>query len=276
MAIGQVRAPSSEISGGGSNVVGPRLPSPYSESYNLPGMATTPSSAMFAGPMEKARREIYNQTQNGGTGLDQLNTYGKYAAAGSLLDPMQNQNIWKDAYYGDPRIQQAQQGYDQSLGAFGDAAGGYSKYANNFLKNDIGALRNQAYGQGPSYAEQYGAAQRQQAQGDIAKQAAMGARGGMSAADRRAAIMQSSNVGANMAAQIAAARTQERQAAMQQYLQARQAQLQARGMGVEALGAVNNAQAGRYGMDQTGWGGFTQAGQTTTAQQGNAFWPGPK
>lgn len=245
-------------------------------------MPTTPTGSPFFAPMEQNRRDMYNQVMSGGTGMDQLQNYAKYGAAGSLLNPSVAYNQWNDLYNQDPRINAANQRYDDAYAGLNKSATGFGDYANRFLNSDVGTLQAQAYGTGKyadpnnSYAAMYGRAQAQQAQGDIAKQAAMGARGGMTGADRRNAIMQSSNVGANMASQIAAARVQERQAAMQQYLQAKGMQAQVRGQGVEAMNALNTAAAGGQSMENQRFGGIGQQAGTTVSQQGNAFWPGPK
>lgn len=247
------------------------------------------------GPFADLATQLYNKEQgdwfkgdgSGAPRKQDLSEMGWAYGFNQAFNPQQFQQSQLDSYYADPRINQL---YDQQQGAlgamggamdeFGEAARGFNQYAQGFLGEDMGALRGQAYGQGPSYAQQYGAAQAQQAQGDIAKQAAMGARGGMSAADRRAAIMQSSNVGANMAAQIAAARVQERQQAMQQYLNAQAMQAQVRGQGVDAMGNLATGrinQVGAYNQPmssaQVGYGGGVQAGQADFAQSTAAQQP---
>jgi hypothetical protein len=251
----------------------------------------------FAGPAT----QLYNKEQGDwfkgdGSGAPRKQDLSEMAWAygfNQAFNPQQFQQSQLASYYADPRINQL---YDQQQGAlgamggamdkFGAAARGFNQYAQGFLGNQsdprsaMGQLWGQAQGQGPSYAQQYGAAQAQQAQGDIARQAAMGARGGMSAADRRAAIMQSSNVGANMAAQIAAARVQERQQAMQQYLNAQAMQAQVRGQGVDAMGNLATGrinQVGAYNQPmssaQVGYGGGVQAGQADFAQSTAAQQP---
>lgn len=109
-------------------------------------------------------------------------------------------------------------------------------------------------------------AQRQAAMGDIAKQSAMGARGGMSPAMQRAAMMQQSQVGANMAAQVAAARAQERQNQMAQFLQARAAERDARmNIANQNYGMQRDTGAGLFNMQQTArsnlLGGFDTSNQ---------------
>jgi hypothetical protein len=207
--------------------------------------------------------------------------------ASTLFDPLHSYRQWNQAVSADPRIQQSQGRMDTAYGGMGSAMSGYGSAANQyydqsqaFLANDMDALRGQAYGEGPSYADAYGAAQRQQAMGDIARQAAMGARGGMSAADRRNAIMQQSNVGANMASQIAAMRQQERQQAMQQYLGAQQAQLAARESGVAAKGQVFEGYGKMYDAAGQGYntelgrfGGTAGLGHTTFSQQAGVVNP---
>jgi hypothetical protein len=179
--------------------------------------------------------------------------------AGGIM-PYYNQ--WNAKIQGDPRMQQYQGMQDRT---FGRAAGGIQRFnqrlganlndARNFLGNDMQSLRRAAYGKGQSLTDQYGLAQRQMAQGDIAKQAAMNARGGMSAADRRNAIMQSSNVGANMAAQLAEQRTAERQQAMQRYLMAQQARRDAVAGATGHMGAGVDARSNLYNMANAGLAG---------------------
>lgn len=241
---------------------------------------------MFPGTWDALARRYQDEISSGGSGIDQAQALGKYGSMGALLNPAQTYNQWSDLYNQDPRTQQGWGQYNQAYGNLSGAAAGYQDYANNFLNKDMRALEGQAYGRYKdakghwqnveSYADKYGAAQRQQAQGDIAKQAAMNARGGMSAADRRNAIMQSSGVGANMASQIAAARTQERQQAMMQYLQAQEMQRNARLSGTTMMGNVTDAAGNYVGAANQTFGGIGGAATTTTSQMGNAFWPGPK
>lgn len=194
----------------------------------------------------------FNKEASESTGRydDALEMARPYAFGEAFAGP--NYDKFSSMVQNDPRLSGANQAYDQSLGRmqgsadqFSGAAQRYNKQSQNFLNGMTrqgGALHKAAFGNGPSYADKYGAAQRQQAQGDIARQAAMGSRGGMNAASQRAAIMQSSNVGANMASQVAAARVQERQQAMQQYLSARSAQQQAKQSGLSALGQAAGIQ----------------------------------
>lgn len=217
---------------------------------------------------------IASEEQAGGTAIDQYQQYGQKAALGNLLDPSAIFNKWQGMYQSDPMMRTGQMGYDTSMWDMNRASQGFQDYAGKYLNKTMPQLYNQAMGNGPSYAEKYGAAQRQQAQGDIARQAAMNARGGMSAADRRSAIMQSSGVGANMAAQIAAARVQERQQAMQQYLQAAQQQANVRGMGLEAAGSTAGKWGDYYKTGQAGFGGVASTAQGQIGQQANAFYPG--
>lgn len=238
--------------------------------------------------------QVREEQVRGETGVNSLREGLRPAAIGRLWDPLQGASAWEQFYNQDPRIQQAQGQQDWNMNRMNQAAtqlsgqtSQYQQAANQMLGGKfMGQLRGQALGTGPSLAEKYGAAQRQQAQGDIARQAAMGARGGMSAADRRTAIMQSGNVGANMASQIAAARTQEQQQAQQNYMAARQAQLAARQSGLTArqadaqyrgqvaqmrMNALQNAQQYRGGIAQTAQTGY---GQFTTSAENSGLLPG--
>jgi len=211
----------------------------------------------------------------------------KYEMGAQVQDTRSGQQQQVQDYYNDPRINQLygqQQGALGQMGAAGErfqvAAQGFDRYAQNWGEGKGGLMDmigQQARGQSPSLADKYGAIQRQQAQGDIARQAAMSSRGGTDLASRRAAIMGASNVGANMAGQIAASRVAERQQAMQQYLGARaqQAQIRETGMrGMAGAAGMGVSQAGAYNAPmqqaQLGYGGAVQAGQTDYAQKNTA------
>lgn len=206
---------------------------------------------------------------------------------GQAFDPQYDFRGWQGQMAQDPRIAATQGKMDyrqdqlgSSVSDFARGAQRYGQDARGFLSKDMGSLRGAAYGQGQSYADLWGAQQRQQAMGDIARQAAMGARGGMTAADRRNAIMQQSNVGANMASGIAAAREQERQQAMQTYLGAQQAQLGARQSGAAMLGDVAgrrgqafDAAGQAYGQELQRFGGLAGLGHTSFSQRAGIFNP---
>lgn len=129
--------------------------------------------------------------------------------------------------------------------------------ANRRFGRDIGSKMGMMR-QADVAAQALGRAQAQQARGDIAKQGAMASRGAMSPAAVRQSMMLQSQVGANMAAQIAAQRQQAQQEAQRSYLAARQQNLQ-------------NMQSG-FGMQQAGaqqqlqeFGGLAQIGSTPWA-----------
>jgi len=191
-----------------------------------------------------------------------------------LKDPYAQQKHQMQGYMNDPRITQLYGQQQDALTGMQGAAEGFNQYAQNWGEGKGGMMDmfgQAARGQSPSLADKYGAVARQQAQGDIAKQAAMSSRGGTDLASRRAAIMGASNVGANMAGQIAAARVGERQQAMQQYLQARQAQAGVMQAGAQGMGQAAGAYNQPMNAAQMGRGGTIAAGQQDQSQHQTIF-----
>lgn len=149
-------------------------------------------------------------------------------------------------------------GYKQKMDkAYGQLQGAVQGY-----QQGLGGLRSAAQGRNSVVARQ-ALAQRQAAMGDIAQQAALqGAAGNPALA--RTALMQQSQVGQNMAAQIAAARSQERQQAQLAYMQALQGN-------VGNVGNMYNAANQMFTGAQGTWGALNNAGLQAQAQAASAF-----
>lgn len=149
-----------------------------------------------------------------------------------LMDPMGMMRSGMDIMWGAPGMARATEGYNQA-----------TDQASQALGKGAGFYQNMARGGGPSYVNQAANAQRMQAEQSIGRQAAMGSRGSMNPAAQRAAIMGASGVQSNMAAQVAAARAQERQQAMQNYMNAKMGQADVRGQAFDRFGNYNTTGA---------------------------------
>lgn len=137
---------------------------------------------------------------------------GQLAVDPSLMGNMARRDIWSD-----PAVRQMWQGYSQQQQDWANMSGGLG----TGMRQLEGAMTGE-----DSMVDASARAEAERARQGIAQQAMMGARGGMSPAAQRQAMMQQSQVGAQMASQVAAAKAQERQQATQNYLMARQQQIQ--------------------------------------------------
>lgn len=149
-----------------------------------------------------------------------------------LMDPMGMMTSGMDTMWNAPEMARATEGYNQATDQASQALGRGADF-----------YKNMASGGGPSYVNQAANAQRMQAEQSIGRQAAMGSRGSMNPAAQRAAIMGASGVQSNMAAQVAAARAQERQQAMQNYMNAKTGQADVRGQAFDRFGNYNTTGA---------------------------------
>ena len=172
---------------------------------------------------------LNNPTFNYGRGMSGLNpnlawTIQKQQNAFNMQNPMSMQQGVEDYFNQDPYANMMQQNAMQQ--------GNEWNMRNSTIGRNLDRMAQQAAGKN-SIVQREALAQRQQAMGDIARQTAMSARGGMNPAMQRAAMMQQSQVGANMAAQVAAARAREQQEAQRAYLAARAQQQQSIGMAAQ-------------------------------------------
>ncbi len=191
------------------------------------------------------RRFANNAFQGQYRDIGELMQYGKAGADQAMAGA---QDL--DAY----GRQQSQMLGQQAAGLnqFGQQAGAQAygnaqqlaAYAPQALQPGIEQYYAMSQGGGPSYVREAAKAQAQQAQGNIAKQAMMNARGAISPAAQRMALMQAGDVHSNMAQQVAAARAQERMQAMDRFMQARGQQF---GMMDRGLGALMDA--GKFGLE---------------------------
>ena len=150
----------------------------------------------------------------------------------NVTHPYAKQGDFLSQFYADPNIAQQVGQYTQGMDE--------TERQTADMRRRYEAL---ASGKGPSYANQAGRAQMNQARAQIQQQALGASRGGMSSGNARAAIMGASGVQGNMAGQIAANRAKERMDATQGMMQATQLS----GMNAEARRKAMEAMAKNYG-----------------------------
>lgn len=173
--------------------------------------------------------------------------------------PTQGVEDWNQYVWNDPRMKQSFNQYQGALGGMGAAADQYYDQTQNFLNGDMKGFRQDANWRAGQQANQMMRAQERsqvgQMMNNVAQQAAMSSRGGMSPGTARYAISSATGASQQLAGQQTANRfaavQEARNAAMARYLDAQQSQLKARESGfdarnkwVDAQGAAMDRQSG--------------------------------
>ena len=199
--------------------IGTKTSNPYSDPY-APGAGRGGRSGNTFAGLTPQYNDMENPEYMSGApawSLDDKKFQQKqleFETPGMIRDVWGQTDEAQRRYGQDPRLQ-------RGLAAWEDQALGFGSPGSQ-TGNIMDDMYNQGFRGQDSVVDKTAQAQRQQMQQGIANQAAMASRGGYNPAMMRASMMAQGKMGGQMAAQVAAAKSQERLNAQRAFLMARQ------------------------------------------------------